>query len=83
MKAITIRNVDPKLAKALERETDRRGTSLNQTVLELLRQALGVDPRTLRSNGLRKLAGKWSAEELREFESHIKPFEAIDPELWS
>jgi len=83
MKALTIRNVDPKLARALERETARRGASLNETVLDLLRRALGVDPGTRRSNGLRSLAGKWSASELVEFESRIAMFEDVDPELWS
>ena len=83
MKALTIRNVDPRLARALERETSRRGTSLNRTVIDLLRQALGVDPGMRRSNGLRKLAGAWSARELAEFEARTAMFEAIDRELWA
>lgn len=79
---MTIRNVDPPLARALERERSRRGTSLNATVLELLREALGVGPGTVRSNGLAKLAGSWSAEELEEFEEATAAFEQIDEELW-
>jgi plasmid stability protein len=82
MKALTIRNVDPKLARALESETNRRGTSLNQTVLDLLRRALGVEAGTRRSNGLRELAGSWSARELAEFESRVAIFERVDAELW-
>jgi plasmid stability protein len=83
MKALTIRNVDPRLAKALERETRRRGTSLNQTVLSLLGQALGVNAQGPRSNGLRKLAGTWSSDELRAFEESTAAFERVDEELWS
>jgi hypothetical protein len=83
MKAISIRNVDSRLAKALERERNRRGTSLNETVLDLLRGALGVDASGLRSNGLGKLAGNWTAEELAAFEKHTKAFEQVDDELWS
>jgi hypothetical protein len=81
MRALTIRGVPRELAQALEREKERRGTSLNQTVLELLGQGLGVVPP--RSNGLRRLAGGWSAEDLAEFEDAIAPFAAVDDELWS
>lgn len=80
MKTLTVRDVPPDLAEALEREKRRRGESLNRTVLELLGQGLGVG--TTRSNGLARLAGDWSEEELREFEEAVAPFERIDEELW-
>lgn len=80
MKALTIRNVPPELADALEREKGRRGQSLNQTVIELLGQGLGVHG--TRSNGLARLSGRWSDAELREFEEAVAPFESIDAELW-
>jgi hypothetical protein len=82
MKALTIRHVDARLAGALTRETKRRGTSLNQTVLEVLRRGLGIDQVTPRTNGLEKLAGTWTSEDLAEFEANVAMFEAIDPELW-
>lgn len=82
MKALTIRKVDATLARAIERERARRGTSLNTTVIDLLRQALGLESDAPRSNGLRKLAGTWSAEELAQFEAHTAAFERIDEELW-
>lgn len=82
VKALTIRNVDARLAAALARETKRRGTSLNQTVLDLLRRGLGVDVSGPRTNGLEKFAGTWTAEDLAEFEANVAMFERIDPELW-
>lgn len=82
MKALTIRNVDPRLAKALARETNRRNTSLNQTVLELLRNALAIDSSAVQTNGLEKLAGTWTAEEFAEFNADVAIFDQIDPELW-
>ena len=82
MKALTIRDVDERLARALEREKRRRGSSLNQTVLQLLGQALGLDSRAPRSNGLAKLAGTWSASELGRFERDTAAFEQVDEELW-
>ena len=77
MKALTIRNVDATLARALEREMQRRGTSLNQAVLDLRRQALGLGVAAPPSNGLRQLAGTWSEEDLRSFEQSTAVFEQI------
>lgn len=77
---MTIRNVPPSLAEALEREKRRRGKSLNQTVIDLLAQGLGAEG--MRSNGLGRLAGGWSEEEFRDFERATAQFEAVDEELW-
>lgn len=77
---MTIRNLPAPLADALEREKRRRGRSLNQTVIDLLGQSLGVEKS--RSNGLRRLAGSWGEEDFREFERAVAPFEQIDEELW-
>ena len=84
MKALTIRNVDAPLARALEREKRKGHASLNETVLVLLRRALGMGTwSAVPSNGLKKLAGGWSADDLREFERATAVFERIDDELWS
>lgn len=82
MKHMTIRNVPAQLARALQREKRRRGQSLNQIVLDLLKQALGIGPGARRSNGLAELAGTWSAEEQECFERAVAPTEQIDEELW-
>ena len=81
MKYLTIRGVSAPLAKALAEEKARRGTSLNQTVIELLSQALGIGART-RSNGLRALAGTWTDEDLAQFDEAVGSTEQIDEELW-
>jgi hypothetical protein len=77
---LTVRNLPDELAAALDREKRRRGTSLNQTVIDLLGQSLGVNG--TRSNGLKKLAGTWTEAEHEEFLSAMPAFEEIDPELW-
>lgn len=82
MRNLTIRDVPPDLAEALEKEKNRRGKSLNQTVLQLLSQCLGVRPSSPRSNGLARLAGTWTAEEHSQFEKAIASTEQIDEELW-
>lgn len=77
-----MRNVPPDLAKALEAEKRHRGRSLNQTVIELLRDALGLGRARRRTNGLERFAGTWSGKDLTDFEAATAPFEQIDEELW-
>ena len=80
MKTLTVRGVPPELGRALNEEKRRRGTSLNQTVLDLLKQSLGVG--TPRSNGLGRFAGGWTDAEFHEFEAATRDFGKIDPEMW-
>lgn len=82
MKQITIRGVTPDLAKALEKEKTRRGTSLNQTLLDLLKLSLGLTKGVQFDNGLSQLAGTWNQAELRSFEKNTSIFDQIDEELW-
>lgn len=80
LKHLTIRNVPDDLHQALKAEQRRRGRSLNQTVIDLLRQSLAIG--TTRSNGLGRLAGRWSEADFQRFEQATAPFEQVDPELW-
>jgi hypothetical protein len=82
MKVLTIRGVSKRLAEGLEREKRRRGRSLNQTVLDLLGDRLGVDDAVPRRNGLARLSGTWSAEEAQRFEHAVSSTEQVDDELW-
>ena len=78
---LTVRKVPDEVAKALEKERDRLGKSLNQTVIDVLKRGLGIGSEK-RSNGIAKLAGKWSVEEFREFENFLKESRKIDPAIW-
>jgi plasmid stability protein len=80
MKNLTIRNVPDDLHQALTSERARRGQSLNQTVIDLLRQRLGVG--ISRSNGLGRLAGQWDEDQFRDFENATAASEGVDDELW-
>ena len=82
MKYLTIRNLPPEVSRALDKEKRRRGTSLTQTVIELLAQGLGVASSRSRQNGLRGLAGTWTEEEHAQFEEAIAATEQVDAELW-
>ena len=81
MRHLSIRNVPEDLAIAIQSEKTRRDTSLNQVVIDLLRQSLGIDSRK-RSNGLAKLAGAWSAQGHKDFEAALASTERIDEEMW-
>jgi len=76
---LTLHNVPSEVAEALERERERSQTSLDETVITLLRQALGVQAKR---NGLAKLAGAWTDEEHERFEKAIAVNEQVDEELW-
>ena len=80
MTHLTVRNIDPDLAAALEEEKRRRGTSTNQLVLDLLRSALAVGPAPW-TNGLERHLRRWSHEELEEFEAAIAPLEQVDEDV--
>jgi plasmid stability protein len=82
VKHLTIRNLPPDVGRALEREKQRKGTSLNQMVIDLLRRALGVDSPGRPPNGLARLAGTWTAEDLARFEAALAVTEGVDEELW-
>lgn len=82
MRHLTIRNLPPEVGEALERKRARSQTSLNQTVIDLLRGALGVRSQDEESNGLARLAGTWTAAEHEQFEADVAAMEQIDEELW-
>ena len=82
MKHLTVRHVTPDLAHALREEQRRLGVSQNQTVLSVLRRALGLEQDQPYENGLRQLAGQWTRAEFDDFESNMAVFEQIDEELW-
>ena len=82
MKTISVRNVPPDTAAALEAERRLRGLSLNRTVLSLMHEALGLSNPRRRSNGLRRFAGTWTEVEFRHFEEAVASFQAIDEDMW-
>ena len=82
MKYVTIRNLPPELADALEKEKQKRGKSLNQTTVELLAHALGVDKQGRTGNGLAAMAGGWTAQQLQSFEDSVALTKQVDEELW-
>lgn len=77
-KQLTIRGVSPAIARKLERLSRDRGRSVNATVLELLGQALGEQPRR------RRLAryATWTAEQAAEVDRAVSAQRVVDEKLW-
>jgi plasmid stability protein len=71
MRHLTIRNIPPEIADALEKASARSRASLNNTVIELLRRALALRDQGEEKNGLASLAGTWTKEEHERFEAAV------------
>jgi plasmid stability protein len=85
MNAITIRNLPPDLARAIREKAKADGTSLNRTVINLLRDRPDVPksrPQRARYRDLEALAGSWTKAQAAEFEKELAAQRKIDPELW-
>jgi hypothetical protein len=87
VKAITLRNIPPRLARRISRRAVQDGTSLNRTVIRMLDEATSVTGPQARPSGklhrdLDHLAGSWSRERAAEFDAALAEQRRIDPELW-
>lgn len=85
MRAITLRNLPPELARHIEHEAAESGLSLNRTVIRLLEKGAGIQggkPEATVYHDLDHLAGSWSDEEAAEFDRALDAQRRIDPELW-
>ena len=86
MKAITLRNLPPDLAKAVHREAERKRTSINKAVISLLENKADIQKkkkgRKPHHQELDALAGSWSKKEAEEFDKALAAQRPIDPDLW-
>jgi hypothetical protein len=84
LKALSLRIHDDELARLLEQESRRTGTSINGLIIQALRSFLGLPGRGAAQvhHDLDHLAGTWSEADAREFAEAIEGFQTVDPELW-
>jgi hypothetical protein len=84
MKAVTLRKLPAKLAKAIRQEANRKGTSINKAVISLLenRPIVRSRNRVAVHDDLDSLAGSWSKKEAADFDKALAAQRTIDPELW-
>ncbi|MBI1864158.1 MAG: hypothetical protein HYR98_00160 [Nitrospirae bacterium] len=84
MKAVTLRNIPPQLARVIRNKARAGRQSINKAVLGLLEERTGVRGRTRRvvHHDLDSLVGSWSKEEAAGFRKALARQRSIDAELW-
>jgi predicted transcriptional regulator len=84
VKTLSLRIPDDGLARRLEQESRRRGTSINGLIVEAIRTFLGVPGRSPGGvhHDLDHLAGTWSETDEREFAEAVQGFATVDREMW-
>jgi hypothetical protein len=85
MGAISIRGVNEELARRLKNEAKIAKKSLNQLVLEIISQHVGLNKKKQFSNkyhDMDELFGKWSEAEFNVIQGKVDAERRIDEELW-
>ena len=85
MKAITIRGIDSSVSEKLKQVAKTEGKSVNQLVLDLIKQNVGMQKKkkfTRRHHDLDHLFGKWSRVEFEKIQGFVDSQRNIDSELW-
>ena len=85
MKAITLRNLPPEVARRLARKAREEGLSLNRAVISALEEAFGVARRKkgLVYHDLDFMIGALSKQDADELDRAVRRQRRIDPEIWS
>jgi hypothetical protein len=86
MKNLTIRGIDPALDQALKATAKKQSSSVNQLVLQTLKQHFGLSKppfHSRRHHDLDDLFGRWDQEEFARIQAATEGQRRIDPELWS
>jgi len=85
MKTMTIRGLDPSLIEKLKANAKKQDKSLNQFVIDTLKQHMGMKKEkkfTAVYHDLDHLFGRWSDEEFKKIQGKIDSERKIDKELW-
>ncbi len=85
MKAITLRNLSPELARVVRRQATEKKMSINKAVISLLEGATGTvrKKQSALHHDLDELAGSWTEAEAAEFEGTLAHQRGIDRDLWT
>ena len=86
MKSFPLRGLDGELGKTLKKVSKNTNLSINQLILNILKEKLGLSKKkthTQKYDDLNFLFGTWSEKEFDEFEASQADFNIIEKELWS
>jgi len=85
MKTITVRGLDEIIAKNLKRMAGQNGKSVNQFVLDTLKERLGLKKEkkyTVIHHDMDHLFGIWSENKFKRIQGNIDSERKIEKELW-
>jgi hypothetical protein len=83
MKAITLRNLPPDVARAVKQKARKERLSLNRAIIRLLEETTGGSQGKKEiHHDLDHLAGRWSEQEYQGFMEALRGQRRIDPEMW-
>lgn len=85
MKTITVRGIDSALSEKMKQAARREGKSVNQVVIDTMRQHFGMRKEkkfTVIYHDLDHIFGRWSQEEFDKIQGKIDTERKIDKELW-
>ncbi|MFA5183880.1 MAG: hypothetical protein WC405_21460 [Syntrophales bacterium] len=85
MKALTIRNIPPDVAREIKKRSDESGLSASGTIIELVREALGLKKAKKAAvvhKDLDFLIGAGTKEEISEMKEGLAGQRRVDPEDW-
>jgi plasmid stability protein len=85
MKSITVRGVDDDLDEKLREKAREKGVSINQVVIDLLKEQLGLRKKkkfTVVYSDLDHLFGRWSEDEFRRIQGKVDAERVVDMDLW-
>ncbi len=84
MSAITVRNLPPKVARAIREKARKERLSLNKAVVKLLEQATGEghDRKKAVHHDLDRFFGTWTREQADAFDEALREQRQVDPEMW-
>lgn len=85
MSNLSIRGIDPELATTLKLHAQESGKSVNQWVLDVLKEHTGQHKKKLftqKYHDLDFLFGQWTDSEFEKIQAKIDKESQIDAELW-
>lgn len=87
MKQITLRGVPESVAKAVKKEAEGKGLSLNKAFIALLERSINVGKAKKKRekavyHDLDHLSGAWSKNDAQTFNRRLKDQRKIDEGLW-
>lgn len=83
MKSITIHKLDDRTARLIELKSKETGLSLNNTIKNLLRKALGIQSETNRDKSdFQEFSGIWNESDFKMFQESTAAFGEIDDKDW-